>query len=105
MDTSYFWQVVILLAIGTFLIRASFLFLSNRIRISSRLKEIFTYIPAAIIPAFIGPMVFLHKGQISALMGKERMLVLILATILCYFTKSMLATVVFGLSFLFLILP
>lgn len=100
-DPSYFWTATIGLSIGTCLIRGSFIFLSSRVKISSRLKEIFAYIPAAVLPALITPMVFNHSGDITLLLGKERLFVLILATIVCYKSRSMLLTVIFGLFLLY----
>lgn len=98
----YYWLTVILLAIGTIAIRGSIIALSARTKISDRLKELFTYIPAAILPAFIAPAVFFHQGEVSWVMGKERVVVLILAAILCWVTRSTLATVGFGLLALYL---
>lgn len=98
----YYWLTVILLAIGTIAIRGSIIALSARAKISDRLKELFTYIPAAILPAFIAPAVFFHQGEVSWMIGKERVVVLILAAILCWITRSTLATVGFGLLALYL---
>lgn len=98
----YYWLTVILLAIGTMAIRGSIIALSARAKISDRLKELFTFIPAAILPAFIAPAVFFHQGQVSWMVGKERVIVLILAAILCWVTRSTLATVGFGLLALYL---
>ncbi len=98
----YYWLNVSLLAIGTILIRGSIIALSARAKISDRLKELFTFIPAAILPAFIAPAVFFHQGQVTWVMGKERVVVLVLASILCWVTRSTLATVGFGLAALFI---
>ncbi|MES2802049.1 MAG: AzlD domain-containing protein [Bdellovibrionota bacterium] len=98
----YYWLNIVLLAIGTIAIRGSIIALSTRAKISERLKELFTFIPAAILPAFIAPAVFFHQGDVSWVMGKERVVVLILAAILCWVTRSTLATVGFGLVALYL---
>lgn len=100
-DSSYFWIIVIFLAIGTLSIRFSIIGLSSRITISPRMKEVFSFIPASVLPALIAPMVFFHKGQSEWLMGKERLIVVLLAAVLCYYTRSMVVTIVFGLLALF----
>lgn len=100
---SYFWMNVLLLALGTLVIRGSIIAVSTKIKISSRLKELFTYIPAAILPAFVAPAVFFHQGSVEWAFGKERTLVLILATLVCALTRSTLATIGFGLSALYLV--
>lgn len=99
---SYFWICVFLLAIGTVMIRGSIIAISGKVKISDRLKELFTFIPAAILPAFVAPAVFFHQGKVDWMMGKERVVVLVLATILCAITRSTLATITFGLSALYL---
>lgn len=100
-NTNYFWTIVIFLALGTFIIRGSFIFLSSKINIPARVLEVFAFIPAAVLPALIAPLVFFHHGEIEPLYGKERLIILLLATGVCYLTKSMLATIIFGLVTLF----
>ncbi len=102
-ETFYFWKIIAALSIGTFAIRSSIIFLSAKIKISDRAKEIFSFIPAAILPALITPLVFFHQGTVDLFLGKERMIVLMLATVVCYFTKSMLVTICFGLITLYAI--
>lgn len=102
-DRDYFWGIVFCLAIGTLAIRFSIIAISARMRISERWKELFSYIPAAILPAFIAPAAFFHQGQVAWAHGKERLVVLVFATGLCYITRSTLATVALGLVALYLI--
>lgn len=99
----YFWPAIVLLAVGTFLIRSSLIAVSHRVNISPALRELFTYIPAAVFPALVVPAVWYHQGQVSWLMGKERLLVLILATLVSLRFRSMLGTIVFGLGLLYLL--
>jgi branched-subunit amino acid transport protein len=98
----YLWSNILLLGIGTFFIRFSIIAISARVKISERIKELFSFIPAAILPAFVAPMVFFHQGTVDWLLGKERLFILCLAAVLCYFTRSTLLTIAFGLAALFL---
>lgn len=97
----YFWLCVLGLSLGTFSIRYSMIGLSSRIKISARTREFFSFIPAAILPAFLVPVVFFHQGQVSWLHGKERLFVAILAAVVAYKTRSTLAVIVFGLVLLY----
>lgn len=101
-ESVYFWTATVCLGIGTYIIRGLFIFLSSKIKISERIKEILSFIPAAILPAMIAPMVFYHQGQVEALMHKERLVILILAVVFCYFVRNMLLTLGFGLGLLFI---
>lgn len=98
---SYFWLNILAIAVGTLAIRGSLIALSKRFRINERTKELFSFIPAAILPAFIAPAVYFHNGHVSWLYGKERLIVLILATGVCYLVRNTLATIVFGLAALY----
>lgn len=98
-----FWISVISMAFGTFAIRSSFILLSSKFKISKKVELIFSYIPAAVLPALLMPMVFFHKGEVELLLSKERLVVLFFATLVCFYTKSMLATVTFGLITLYLL--
>lgn len=100
---NYFWTNILLLALGTFTIRGIFIAMSARIKISDRWRQLFSYIPAAILPAFIAPAVFFHEGHQAWLLGKERFFILVISSVVCFYSKSTLATIVFGLAALYLI--
>ena len=102
-EPNYFWLNIFAIAAGTIMIRGSLIALSNKIRISDRTKEIFSFIPAAILPAFIAPAVYFHVGTVDWLQYKERLFVLILATGVCYLVRNTLVTIVFGLAALYLL--
>ncbi len=100
---NYFLLIVILMAIGTLLIRGSFIALSSRLIIATKIRELFTFIPAAIFPALIVPATFFHQGRVESLGGKERFLVLLVTCVVCYFRKSTLFVICFGLVTLYLV--
>lgn len=102
-DANYLWIAVIWLTLGTLAIRGSFIAISGKFVISDRMRELFTFIPAAIIPAIVAPVVFFHIGKVSWLGNRERLWVLLLATAVCYFTRHMVATVVIGLVTLYVL--
>lgn len=97
----YFWTIIILLGLGTFAVRSSFIVFSSKIKISDRLKEVLSFIPVAVLPALITPMVFFHEGSVEWMAGKERLVVLALASLVCVYTKSIIATVLAGLGLLY----
>jgi branched-subunit amino acid transport protein len=100
-DGNYFLINVSLLAVGTLLIRGSFIALSSRLHISSKVKDLFTFIPAAIFPAIVVPMTFFHKGSVDWLGGHERFIVLIIASVVCYFIRNTLFVILSGLLLLY----
>ena len=102
-DKNYYWSIIAGLAVGTFLVRFAFVAVSNKIKITERQKEIFTFIPAAILPAIVAPMVFFHQGHVAWLYNKERFVILIIATLVSAYTKSMIATIVVGIALLYFV--
>lgn len=97
----YFFLNVILLAIGTLAIRGSFIAFSGKIKNSEKLRELFSYIPAAILPAFIFPTTFFHRGIVESIYGKERVLILIASGIVFFFVRSTLLIISLGLVLLY----
>lgn len=96
-----FWYIVLGMTVGTFLIRSSFIYLSSKVSISKRARGILSLIPAAVFPALIVPMAFFHEGVNSVLYNKERFIVLVLATLICFKVKNILLTIVSGLLILY----
>lgn len=102
-DSTYFFVIVMFMAIGTFAIRSSFIAISGKLKNSEKLREFFSYIPAAILPGFIIPAVFFHQGSIDFLAGKERLAVLVFSGIVFFFIRSTFLIIAVGLIALYLI--
>jgi branched-subunit amino acid transport protein len=102
-DNNYFLLNAVLLALGTIIIRGSFIALSGRMKNSEKLRELFSYIPAAVLPAFIFPATFFHQGVMGSINGKERFLILIASGIVFFFFRSTLLIITLGLSLLFVV--
>ncbi len=98
---NYFLLNVAVLTFGTIFIRCFFIALSGKMNISSRVRELFTFIPAAIFPALIMPATFFHKGSVEMLLGKERFIILIISAIICFFVRNTLFIIVLGLAILY----
>lgn len=102
-ESREFWINLFFMALGTLAIRGTLIAASSRLVISERWKELFSYIPAAILPAFIAPVAFFHQGHVEWAAGKERLMILVLATGVCLLTRSTLATVALGLVALYVV--
>ncbi len=102
-EPNYFLINVALLTVGTILIRGFFIALSGKMNISPKVKELFTFIPAAILPALVVPATFFYQGQVAWIGGKERFLILLASSIACYFVRNTLFVISFGLIMLYLV--
>lgn len=102
-ESSYFLMNVCLLAVGTILIRGSFISMSGKLKNTEKLRELFSYVPAAIFPAIVVPAAFFHQGKVEWLMQKERFVILLLSFVVSYFIRSTLFIISFGLVMLYLV--
>lgn len=102
-QVDYFWTNILALGVVTFVIRASFIALSSRIEINDRLREIFSFIPASVLPAFIAPAVYFHQGHIQLFEGKERLVVITLSGIICFMFRNTFVTITFGIILLYIL--
>ncbi len=99
----YFFLNVVLLAVGTIMIRGSFIALSGKMKNSEKLRELFSYIPSAVLPAFIFPATFFHRGIVESIYGKERVLILIASGVVFFFVRSTLLIISLGLILLYVV--
>ena len=102
-NEQYFIFNVIALTLGTIIIRGSFIALSGKFEVSQKIKDLFSYIPAAILPALIIPASFYHQGHVNWLFNKERFFVMLIAIVVSYFVRNTLFIISFGLILLYLV--
>ena len=102
-NPNYFLINVAALTVGTILIRGSFIFLSGKMKISNKVKDLFGYIPSAILPALIIPATFFHQGTVDLLAGKERFIIMLVSIVAAYFVRNTLLIISLGLILLYLI--
>lgn len=100
-NNNYFLLNVVALTFGTIAIRGCFIALSAKMNISAKVKDLFTYIPAAILPALVIPATFFHQGQVEWLQGKERFIILLTVSVACYFYRNTLFVIALGLFLLY----
>ena len=102
-NTNYFLLNVFLLTAGTLLIRGSFIAFSGKLKHTGELREFFSFIPAAVLPAFIMPAIYFHSGSVDWLGGKERLIVLLVSGVVFFFVRSTLLIISVGLVLLYLL--
>lgn len=103
MNYDSYWWVVIGIGVLTYINRASVLVFFQSLSKNTKFMEALDYIPVAIFPALVMPMVFFHEGQNAWLLGKEQLVALILSSIFFYKVKNILLTILFGLGLLYVL--
>ena len=98
------WSTIIYCGIITYLTRFSMIFLLKEDILSDKTKKVLSYVPSAIFPAIIFPPVFLDNTGSLDFENNPKILAAILAIIIGYISRSILATMFVGLiSYWFLI--
>jgi branched-subunit amino acid transport protein len=91
------WLAVVVAGVGTFLLRASFLFLFERVGgVPPRLERALRYVPAAVLAALVIPALVAPDGAPTVL-GNDRLLAGALAALVAWRTESVLATISVGM--------
>ena len=98
------WALIIYCGLITYLTRFSMIALIKKEMVNDRIREIFSYVPSAIFPAIIFPAIFLDNSGLILTENNPKIIAAIIATIIGIFTKSIIATIFFGLSSYWLII-
>lgn len=94
---SQVWLAIVVAGLGTFLLRASFLFLFERVGgVPPRLERALRYVPAAVLAALVIPAIVAADGS-PTILGNDRLLAGTAAALVAWRTESVLATIVVGM--------
>ncbi|MDA7456780.1 AzlD domain-containing protein [Candidatus Pelagibacter ubique] len=98
------WTTIIYCGILTYLTRFSMIFFLKKDILNEKTKKVLSYVPSAIFPAIIFPPIFLDATGSMDIDSNPKILAAIIAIIIGYFSRSIIATILVGLaSYWFLI--
>jgi len=91
------WATVVVVGVGTYALRASFLFLFERLGgVPTRVETALGMVPPAVLSALVAPAVLAPEGTV-VLAGNDRLLAAALAAGVAWYTEDILATIVAGM--------
>ena len=90
------------MSVATFLQRASFLLLPERVQLPGLLRRALRYVPAAVLTAIWAPELLLQKGVLSLGLGNERLLAGAVAIAVAWRFRVTFGTILAGLAALHL---
>ncbi|MFB6177126.1 MAG: AzlD domain-containing protein [Halobaculum sp.] len=93
------WVAIVAIGIGTFAIRASFLFLYERIDVPEQAERALELVPAAVLSALVLPAVVAPDGTV-AVVGSDRVVAAGVALVVAWRTENILATITVGMAVL-----
>lgn len=96
-DMTQFWPATIIIGLGTFLIRYSFILIMDKIVLPDAFHRMLRFIPAAVLSALVVPGVLLHKNGVTSFAGWERVVAALIAVGVAWKTRSILWTIASGM--------
>ena len=98
------WLTIIIAGIITYSMRMTMIALVDRDLLGEKVKAVLAYVPSAVFPAIIFPAIFINDFGSFVEMNDPKIFGAIVAIIVGYFSKNIIATIVSGLiSYWFLI--
>ena len=91
-------ELIIYCGLITFLTRFSMIALLKKEMFNDKIREVLSYVPSAIFPAIIFPLIFLDDSGTIQLENNPKILAAIIAMGVGIFSRSILATIFSGLT-------
>ena len=100
---SVFWLVTLSIGLGTFFLRAVFVFALERIQLTENTRVLLGFIPPAVLAALVIPAFALPGGHLPFPEGWDRLVAGAAALLVAWRFRSILATISTGLCVLWLL--
>jgi branched-subunit amino acid transport protein len=91
------WLIIAGMAVGTYLLRASFLLLPDRFALPAPVQQALQFVPAAVLTAMWAPELLFQKGVPEFALGNERLLGGLVAIAVAWRFRLTFATIFAGL--------
>ena len=98
------WLSIIIAGTLTYFTRMTMIALVSRDMLGDRIKAVLAYVPSAVFPAIIFPAIFINDYGSFIEMNDPKIFAAIVAIIVGYFSKNVIATILSGLISYWIIL-
>ena len=98
------WLSIIIAGILTYFTRITMIALVSRDMLGDRIKAVLAYVPSAVFPAIIFPAIFINDYGTFIEMNDPKIFGAIVAIVVGYFSKNVIATILSGLISYWIIL-
>ena len=98
------WLSIIIAGILTYLTRMTMIALVSRDMLGGKIKAVLAYVPSAVFPAIIFPAIFINDYGTFIEMNDPKIFGAIVASVVGYFSKNVIATILSGLISYWIIL-
>ena len=91
------WFLFIILAMGTFALRFSFIYLFGKVDMPDWLRRALRFVPASVLAALVFPALTYPNGALDLSLGNVRLLAGLGGALVAWRTKNVLWTIVVGM--------
>tara|TARA_B100000965_G_scaffold271354_1_gene229553 strand:- start:789 stop:1100 length:312 start_codon:yes stop_codon:yes gene_type:complete len=91
------WIIIFISGLITYFLRFSMITLIKKDMLSEKTKIVLSYVPSAVFPAIIFPAVFLDNSGSYVDYNDPKVIAIIVAVFVGYFSKKIIATILSGL--------
>ena len=98
------WLSIIIAGILTYFTRMTMIALVDRDMLGEKIKAVLAYVPSAVFPAIIFPAIFINDYGTYIEINDPKIFGAIIAIIVGYFSKNVIATIFSGLISYWLII-
>ncbi len=103
MNLLLIWLIMVALAIGTFLIRGSFILLLGKREVPSLLARSLRFIPASILSALVIPQILTRNNVLQISATNPQLFAGLVAGLVAWRTKNVLFTILSGMVVLWIL--
>ncbi len=103
MSVSTLWLTIVGAGTVMLALRLSFIVLPGRFEMPSALLGALRFVPAAVLTAFVIPLLFYVNGTLEVSPGNERLLAGLVAILIAWRTRSVLFTLCGGMATLWML--
>ena len=97
------WLVMLIGGLLTFGMRFSLIYLFGRFEVPQTMRRALHYVPPAVLSAIIFPELIYPSGNLDLTLGNTRLLAGIIATLVAWYTKNTLLTILAGMAALVIV--
>lgn len=97
------WIIMLIVGLLTFGIRLSFIVILDRWSPPPIVERALRFVPVAVLSAIIAPELVLPGGTLDISLGNERLLAGLVATLVAWYTKNIVWTILAGMGALLLL--
>jgi len=92
------WLVMLIGGLLTFGMRFSLIYLFGRFEVPETMRKALHYVPPAVLSAIIFPELLYSSGSFDLTLGNTRLLAGLVATLVAWYTRNTLITILAGMA-------